>query len=94
MPRIFRGDLSGVQGGDIRWSHLRHRGVGGVWVARECEGPEAEPRQHTSAYVSVCQLRGVWVARECEGLVPRQHTSAYASIRQHTLAYVSFGVCR
>jgi hypothetical protein len=38
-------------------------------------------RQHTSAYVSMCQHTSAYVSI-------RQHTSAYVSIRQHTSALV------
>jgi hypothetical protein len=55
-----------------------------------------ERRQHTSAYVSICQHMSAYVRGTVSKLRPiggaprdkllerRQHTSAYVSIRQHT----------
>ncbi len=49
-------------------------------------------RQHTSAYVSICQghLKSAVATKAQPAYVSiRQHTSAYVRIRQHTSAYVS-----
>jgi hypothetical protein len=48
-------------------------------------------RQHTSAYVSICQMRATQHTSAYVSICQMratQHTSAYVSIRQHTSAYV------
>jgi phosphoglycerate-specific signal transduction histidine kinase len=50
----------------------------------------ASIRQHTSAYVGICQCQHVSIRQHASAHVSiRQHTSAYVSMRQHTSAYVS-----